>query len=59
MDPRQDKGITPDECALEIIRALKKDKVIALIGGKERISVYIKRFFPRLFYRLITKVKYT
>jgi dehydrogenase/reductase SDR family member 7B len=59
MDKRQDKGITADECAFKIIQAVNKGKIITLIGGNERISVYIKRYFPALFYRLIAKVKPT
>jgi dehydrogenase/reductase SDR family member 7B len=59
MDERQDKGITAAQCAREIISAVKKEKVLVLIGGVERISVYIKRYFPSLFYKMIAKVKTT
>ncbi|NVO18082.1 MAG: SDR family oxidoreductase [Bacteroidetes bacterium] len=59
MDERQDKGITADQCAREIIKAVKKDKIVVLIGGFERISVYLKRYFPSLFYRMISRVKST
>jgi len=59
MDERQDKGITADQCAKEIIKAVRKEKFIVLIGGLERISVYLKRYFPALFYRMIAKVKTT
>jgi dehydrogenase/reductase SDR family member 7B len=59
MDERQDKGITASRCAAEIIRAVRKEKVIVLIGGFERISVYLKRFFPSIFYRMIARVKVT
>ncbi len=57
MDERQDKGITADECARLIIKAVKKEKIVVLIGGFERISVYLKRYFPSIFYRLIARVK--
>jgi dehydrogenase/reductase SDR family member 7B len=59
MDERQDKGITADQCAMEIIRAVRKDKIVVLIGGFERISVYLKRYLPSLFYRMIANVKTT
>jgi dehydrogenase/reductase SDR family member 7B len=59
MDTRQDKGITADMCAKEIIKAVRKDKIVVLIGGFERISVYLKRYLPGLFYRMIAKVKAT
>ena len=57
MDERQDKGITPEQCAREIIRAVRKEKIVVLIGGFERISVYLKRYVPSLFYRMIARVK--
>jgi short-subunit dehydrogenase len=59
MDARQDKGITAEECALAMIKAMKKKKIIVLIGGFERISVYLKRFVPSIFYRMISKVSPT
>jgi dehydrogenase/reductase SDR family protein 7B len=59
MDARQDKGITAEKCAKEMIRAFRKNKIVVLIGGFERISVYLKRFFPVLFYRMIAKVSAT
>jgi dehydrogenase/reductase SDR family member 7B len=59
MDERQDKGITAEQCAREIIQAVRKDKIVVLIGGFERISVYLKRYLPSLFYRMIAKVKAT
>jgi len=59
MDERQDKGITADQCAHEIIRAVKKDKIVVLIGGFERVSVYLKRYIPSLFYKMILKASIT
>lgn len=59
MDDGQDNGITPEKCSQQIIRAMKKSKIQVLVGGKELIMVYIKRYFPRIFYRIITKVKST
>jgi len=45
-----------DWCARKIIRAIKKEKEEAYIGGKEVIMIYIKRFFPGLFSRIIRNV---
>jgi len=59
MDERQDKGITADECASAIIKAVRKDKIIVLIGGFEKVAVYLKRYLPSVFYRMIAKVKAT
>jgi len=59
MDARQDKGISPEKCANDILRAVRKRKIIVLIGGTERFAVYLKRYIPSLFYKLIGKVKAT
>ncbi len=59
MDVRQDKGISADQCAKAILKAVRKNRFIVLIGGAERFSVYLKRYFPWLFYRMIGNVKPT
>ena len=57
MDDGQDSGITADEAAKTICRNLKRYKKEILVGGKELIMVHIRRFLPRLYYYLSTKVK--
>jgi short-subunit dehydrogenase len=47
---------TPEWCALRIVRAIEKRREEVYIGGREVFGVYIKRFFPLLFSRLIRKV---
>jgi len=59
MDPAQSNGMSAEECAKHYIRAIKKGRVEVLIGGKEFIMFHLKRFFPRLFFKLIIKVKAT
>lgn len=56
MDEAQYKGKSPNWCAEKIIRAIEKNKEEVYIGGKEVWGVYIKRFFPSLFSRVIRKV---
>ena len=56
MSAGQSKGITPDKCARQILRAVRNNKREALVGGKELIMPRIKQYFPRLFYKLIIKV---
>jgi short-subunit dehydrogenase len=54
MDSATSKGLTADECAQQIITAIKSDKeeiVVAKI--RERFAVIAKRFFPGIFSRLI------
>jgi len=47
---------TPEWCALRIVRAIEKRREEVYIGGKEVFGVYIKRFFPSIFSKLIRKV---
>lgn len=57
-DPSTAKGIAPEICAKKIIDAIKKNKQEVVIAGiKERTGLYVKRFLPGLFARLIKKVK--
>lgn len=59
MDDAQANGISPERCARKIIRAVKNRKSEVYIGGKERYAVYLKRFFPGLFNRIIRTAKVT
>lgn len=59
MDPAQSNGMLAETCAKHYIRAIKKGRAEVLIGGKEFIMFHLKRFFPRLFFKLIGKVKAT
>jgi short-subunit dehydrogenase len=55
MDHNQATGMTAEHCANALIDALKKGKKEVLIGNKEVHAVTLKRFFPRLFWRIIRK----
>jgi short-subunit dehydrogenase len=57
MDAGQDTGITPEKAAKIICRGLKKNKKEILVGGKELIMVHIRRFLPRLYYYLSSRIK--
>jgi dehydrogenase/reductase SDR family protein 7B len=57
MDDGQNFGISAEKCAKKYIRAIQKDKKEVLIGGKELLMVYIKKYFPKLFYKLAHKIK--
>ena len=46
------KGLAPDVFAEKALRAISRQKEEVLIGGKEIMGVYIKRFFPKLFSRI-------
>lgn len=57
MDEGQSKGMAPEKGAEIICRKLKNESKEILVGGKEVIMVYIRRFIPALYYYLSTKVK--
>lgn len=57
MDESQLSGIAADECAAQIVKAVKNNEVEVFIGGKEMKAIWIKRFFPKLFFKLIANQK--
>lgn len=56
VDETHKRGISPEVCARKILRAIQKEKREVYIG-KEAYAVYVKRFFPGVFARLIKKAK--
>jgi len=48
-------GISPSVCARKIIKAAWEGKTEVLVGAMEKYSVYIKRFFPGLLRKAITR----
>jgi len=50
------KRMSAEACARKIVKAINRKKEEAYIGGKEVIMIYIKRFFPTLFSRIIRNV---
>lgn len=54
-DAYQDNGITAKSCAQQILKAAEKGKEEVLIGRKELQAVYVKRFFPRLLTKILSK----
>jgi short-subunit dehydrogenase len=60
MDNAQDNGLSPEECAAKIIRAVERDKEEVYIGGfREVTGIYLKRFVPGLFSKIIRKTAVT
>lgn len=57
MDESQEKGLSAEECAQQILAGIKKNKDELFIGGKELRAIWVKRFFPSMFTRLIRKQK--
>ena len=57
MDPGQAGGMSAEKAAQTITRAISKGKREVLVGRKELLMVYIKRFFPALCACLARKIK--
>ena len=55
MDPSHVNAMSAEECARQIVKGILKNKEEMLIGGKELLTVIIKRFLPKLFGRIIRK----
>ncbi|MBQ9638245.1 MAG: SDR family oxidoreductase [Bacteroidales bacterium] len=56
LDAGQAGGVTPTQAARKIVRAINKQKREVLVGRKELLMAYIKRFFPGLCARLSRKI---
>ena len=54
-DPGLEKGTSPEDFAKLALRSIRKGKEEVISGGKEKYGVYVKRFFPKLFSRIIRK----
>jgi short-subunit dehydrogenase len=55
MDHNQATGMSVEVCVSKMLNGVIKGKKEILIGGKEILAVRIKRFFPKLFWRIIKK----
>ncbi|WP_317898570.1 SDR family oxidoreductase [Aurantibacillus circumpalustris] len=55
MDPSHENALSAEECAKQIITGIRKSKEEIYIGGKEILMVHIRRFFPKLFAKLVRK----
>ena len=53
MDENQEKGMPASKCAKQYISAIERNKKEVYIGGKEIKAIYLKRYFPSLFYKKI------
>ncbi len=55
MDHNQETGMSAEECVTILLKAVEKKKKEVLIGNKETKAVTLKRFFPKLFWKVIRK----
>jgi short-subunit dehydrogenase len=59
MDPSLNNSMPAEQCARKIKRALDKRKREVLVGRKELLMVWFKRFVPSLFFKLASKINPT
>lgn len=59
MDKGQENGLSAEACARKIIKGMYDGKDEILVGGMETLGVYVKRFLPGYFKRMIRNVSVT
>ncbi len=60
MDPGQEKGMSPEKCARLIIKSIESNKNEVYIGGlKEKMGIYLKRFWPKAAAKAVRKLRVT
>ncbi len=56
-DESTEKGLSAKVCAEQIINGIKDNKEELFIGGSDLNAIWLKRFFPKLFSKIIRKQK--
>ncbi len=57
MDEATEQGMSANECATQILNGIRNNEEEVFIGGKELRAIWVKRFFPKLFSKLIRRQK--
>jgi short-subunit dehydrogenase len=55
MDPHQASGTSPEKCAEQILKGISRKKKEFGVGGKELLGLFLNRYFPHLFARILRK----
>lgn len=55
----QNSGMTAEDCARRMIRAIEREESETIVAGREGLGVYLKRYAPSLFEKAITRVRVT
>ena len=55
MDNNQAQGISSEECARQILKGIAADKDEFGVGGKELRALFLHRYFPKLFKKILKK----
>ena len=59
MDQGQAKGISAEKCAQIIVKAMKRNKRVTVIGMEGKLMVFFKKFIPTLFYKIASNISAT
>lgn len=60
LDENIAKGLNPNYVAKQIIKAIQREKKEIVISGfREKLALFLKKFFPNLLIKILTKVKVT
>lgn len=59
MDEKTGKGMSPEDCAERLVRAVNKRKPLVLIGRTEILGAYLARFAPGILRRVVRKAAVT
>jgi short-subunit dehydrogenase len=59
LDDGQAGGISSEKAAIQIINGLRKGKKEILVGSKELLMLYLKRFLPRIHHLIASQIKST
>jgi short-subunit dehydrogenase len=57
LDDGQANGISAEKAAKLIFSGLKREKKEIWVGGSEMLMLHIRRFLPRLYYYMATRIK--
>ncbi|MBN1387703.1 MAG: SDR family NAD(P)-dependent oxidoreductase [Bacteroidales bacterium] len=57
LDAGQARGISPEKAARMILRGLERNKREVLVGGKELIMLFVRKFFPSIFFNIAYRMK--
>ncbi|MEZ4890424.1 MAG: hypothetical protein R2779_07665 [Crocinitomicaceae bacterium] len=56
MDHNQATGMSVEDCVAALLKGVQKNKREVVIGNKETLAVYLKRFLPqKLFWNIMKK----
>ena len=56
MDKGQENGVSATDCANKIVKAVKRGRKEVIIGKKDVIMPYLKRYVPWLFYKIAERI---